>query len=149
MRKLTFLAGLTAGLMYFFDRDQGNRRRAAAKDRIAAFGRRLVRRGESAGGGAASQAQALKAKATHLREEPKELDDVTLARKVETQIFRSPDVPKGQVAVNVQRGVVQLRGEVPSLDMLRELVERTRAVQGVRDVESLLHLPGEPATMHQ
>ena len=98
---------------------------------------------------ARSSAFGMTQRARHRREEPKELDDVTLARKVETQIFRSPDVPKGQVAVNVQRGVVQLRGEVPSLDMLRGLVERTRAVQGVRDVESLLHLPGEPATMHQ
>ncbi|HSJ94918.1 MAG TPA: BON domain-containing protein, partial [Gaiellaceae bacterium] len=117
MRKLTFLAGLTAGLMYFFDRDQGNRRRAVAKDRIAAFGRRLVRRGESAGGGAASQAQALKAKATHLREEPKELDDVTLARKVESEIFRDADAPKGRVSVNVANGVVQLRGEVERPDL--------------------------------
>lgn len=142
MRKLTFLAGLTAGLMYFFDRDQGNRRRAVAKDRIAAFGRRLVRRGESAGGGAASQAQALKAKATHLREEPKELDDVTLARKVESEIFRDADAPKGRVSVNVANGVVQLRGEVERPDLVEELEAATRKVQGVKDVENLLHPAG-------
>jgi hypothetical protein len=33
--------------------------------------------------------------------------------------------------------------------MLEALVERTRAIQGVREVESLLHLPSEPAPMHQ
>ena len=54
-----------------------------------------------------------------------------------------------QIVVNVQRGVVQLRGEVPSADMLEALVERTRDVQGVQRVESLLHLPGTPAPMHQ
>ena len=32
---------------------------------------------------------------------------------------------------------------------LRDLVERTRKAQGVRDVESLLHLPGAPAPMHE
>jgi len=145
MRKLTFLAGLAAGLMYFFDPDQGNRRRAVTKDRIAAFGRRLVRRGERAGQGATSQAQALEAKATHLREEPKELDDVTLARKVETEIFREADAPKGQVSVNVVNGVVQLRGEVERPDMVEELEAATRKVQGVKDVENLLHPAGTDA----
>ena len=33
--------------------------------------------------------------------------------------------------------------------MLNELVEKTRDVEGVRDVENLLHLPGSPAPMHQ
>jgi len=33
--------------------------------------------------------------------------------------------------------------------MLNDLVAKTRKVQGVRDVESLLHLPGTPAPMHQ
>jgi osmotically-inducible protein OsmY len=85
----------------------------------------------------------------HRQEEPKDYDDATLARKVETEIFRDADVPKGQIDVNVQDGVVQLRGEVPSQDMLEDLVRKTRSVQGVRDVESLLHLPGTPAPMHQ
>ena len=33
--------------------------------------------------------------------------------------------------------------------MLDDLVAKTRRIQGVRDVESLLHLPGSPAPMHQ
>ena len=86
---------------------------------------------------------------THLREEPKQLDDATLARKVESELFRDPQIPKGEINVNVQRGVVQLRGAVPTRDMLEALVERTRAIQGVLEVESLLHLPSEPAPMHQ
>ena len=77
------------------------------------------------------------------------IDDATLARKVETEIFRDEAVPKGQINVNAQYGRVQLRGEVPNEDMLRDLVERTRQIDGVRDVESLLHLPGQEAPMHQ
>jgi hypothetical protein len=79
----------------------------------------------------------------------REPDDATLARKVETELFRDPEVPKGQISVNAQRGVVQLRGEVPSAEMLTELVERAREINGVRDVESLLHLHGVDAPMHR
>jgi osmotically-inducible protein OsmY len=58
-------------------------------------------------------------------------------------------MPKGQINVNVQNGVVQLRGEVRSRDLIDELVSQTRKVSGVRDVENLLHAPGEQAPMHQ
>jgi osmotically-inducible protein OsmY len=80
---------------------------------------------------------------------PKEYDDVTLAHKVETELFRDADVPKGQINVNAQDGVVQLRGEIPDQEMIDDLVERTRNIQGVRDVENLLHPPGVEAPMHQ
>ena len=144
MRKLTFWAAL-GGLVYFFHPTEGNRRRARAKEKIAGLNRRLVRRSEGAGQGVASQASALKAKATHRSEEPKELDDVTLARKVESEIFRDADAPKGQVSVNVANGVVQLRGEVGRPDLVDELEAATRKVQGVKDVENLLHPAGTDA----
>jgi osmotically-inducible protein OsmY len=87
----------------------------------------------------------MKQKATHLREEPKDYDDVTLARKVETEIFRPEDAPKGSVNVNVEGGIVYLRGEVERPELIDDLVEKARNVQGVREVENLLHLPGTPA----
>ena len=58
-------------------------------------------------------------------------------------------MPKGQINVNAQEGVVQLRGEVPTAAMIDDLVERTRKVQGVRDVENLLHTGQTPPPMHQ
>ena len=73
-----------------------------------------------------------------------EVDDVTLARNVESEL-----APRGQVSVNAANGVVQLRGEVGEAGLIEELVHRAHAVKGVRDVENLLHLPGEPAPMHQ
>ncbi|HYM63197.1 MAG TPA: BON domain-containing protein [Gaiellaceae bacterium] len=88
-------------------------------------------------------------RARHLREEPKEYDDATLAQKVQTEIFRAADSPKGAVNVNVADGVVQLRGEVQGPGLINELVEKARHVQGVRDVESFLHLPKTPAPMDQ
>ena len=71
-------------------------------------------------------------------------DDVTLARKVETEIFRDAEVPKGQINVNAENGVVVLRGEVEEPELIRDLEEKTRNVQGVQEVENLLHTPGTP-----
>jgi len=139
-------AALGAVLAYFFDPQNGKRRRHVTRDRTLAIFRRSGRR---AGGYVAAEAHGLKQKATHLREEPKDLDDVTLARKVETEIFRPADAPKGSVDVNVVDGIVQLRGEVESPDLVEELASKARSVQGVRDVENLLHLPGTPAPMHE
>jgi osmotically-inducible protein OsmY len=142
-------AGLGALLLYFFDRQNGRRRRHETRDRTLAFFRHGARRAERVGRGVAADAYGLAQRVQHRRAEPKEYDDATLAAKVETEIFRDPDVPKGQINVNAQKGVVQLRGVVPSAGMLETLVERTRQVQGVVDVESLLHLPGTEAPMHQ
>ena len=65
-------------------------------------------------------------------------DDARLTEKVKSEIFRDPEVPKGQINVNAEYGKVILRGEVESEDMVQRLVEATRNVQGVSDVESLL-----------
>ena len=79
---------------------------------------------------------------------PKRYDDATLKDKVESELFRDEHEVKGSISVNAQEGVVQLRGELPSQALIDALVERTRQIHGVRDVESLLHLPGTEAPMH-
>jgi osmotically-inducible protein OsmY len=134
---------------YFLDATTGRRRRKLAVDRTRGFINRSLRRGARTGRIAQAEVYGAAKKATHLREEPKELDDVTLAHKVETELFRSADVPKGQVNINAQDGLVQLRGEVPTAQMLEDLVEKARRVQGVQDVENLLHLPDTEPRMHQ
>jgi osmotically-inducible protein OsmY len=75
------------------------------------------------------------------------LNDPALARKVESEIFRDQDLPKGAISVNVEYGVVYLRGEVPDREQMDALVDRTRKVDGVRGVENLTHLPNEAAPM--
>ena len=79
---------------------------------------------------------------------PKQYDDATLKDKVESELFRDEHEVKGSISVNAQRGIVQLRGELPSQDLIDALVVRTRQIHGVKDVESLLHLPGTEAPMH-
>ena len=80
--------------------------------------------------------------------QPKDYDDATLKDKVESELFRDEHEVKGAININAQEGVVQLRGEVPSQDLIDVLVERTEKIQGVREVESLLHTPGTEAPMH-
>ena len=146
---LPLVAAGGAALAYLFDPATGRRRRAQLRQRLPAILRRVRTRLQRVGRGVAAEAYGVRRKAAHLREEPKDLNDPTVAAKVETILFRDPDVPKGQINVNVQEGVVQLRGEVERPELINELVSKARSVQGVRDVENLLHLPGTPAPTHQ
>lgn len=74
----------------------------------------------------------------------RELDDVTLARKVETVIFRGRRVSKGKIDVNAAGGVVWLRGEAATPDLIAKLEAEAAAIPEVKRVESLLHLPKPP-----
>jgi hypothetical protein len=142
-RARPLLLGIAIGVVLgrLFDPVAGRRRRAELRDRTAAFFRRGGRRAGRFGRYTTSYVHGLKQRATHVREEPKDLDDATLADKVRTKIFRPQDVPKGQINVNVHQGVVQLRGEVPHREMINDLEVQVREIQGVRDVENLLHPP--------
>ncbi len=149
MRRLLYGTGLGTLLAYFFDPRSGKRRRNMTRDRALALFRRGGRRAEQAGRAVAAEAHGVSQKVQHRSEEPKEFDDVTLARKVETELFRGADIPKGQINVNAENGVIVLRGEAENQEMITDLVEKARSIQGVRDVENLLHLPGTEAPMHQ
>jgi osmotically-inducible protein OsmY len=150
LRSFWLFTAIGAGLAYFFDPQNGKRRRKMTLDRTAGFFRRSGRRAERARRAVASEAYGLKQKATHLREEEKpQPDDATLTRKVETEIFRGAEVPKGQINVNAESGVVYLRGEVERPELIADLETAARKVQGVRGVENLLHLPGAEPQMKQ
>ncbi|MGZ4334754.1 MAG: BON domain-containing protein [Gaiellaceae bacterium] len=79
------------------------------------------------------------------RTRARELDDATLAHKVESVALRDQRIPKGQISINAEQGAVFLRGQVESPELIEELEQAVRAVRGVRSVENLLHLPGTPA----
>ena len=148
--KLLALGGLLgAAITYLFDPQSGRGRRATLRDRSAAFVRGGGRKTVQAGRAVAAEASGVTQKVQHLKQEPREYDDATLAQKVQSEIFRDPDAPKGQVDVNAEDGVVVLRGEVERPELMEELVEKTRKVQGVRDVQNLLHLPGTPAPTNE
>src|SRR5688500_10129490 len=117
LRKLVGMGG-TAAMAYFLASDQGAARRADVEQRVSARVDRGKGAVEDQAGSAASKAQGVAERVAHpqVGQAPVE-DDATLARKVETEIFRDSDVPKGDIVVNAERGRVVLRGEVPSEDM--------------------------------
>ena len=65
--------------------------------------------------------------------------------RVRSIAFRDDAVPKGDLNINVERGIVVLRGEVSDEAMKARLVSEVGAIEGVWSVRDLLHLPGEPA----
>jgi osmotically-inducible protein OsmY len=77
------------------------------------------------------------------RHEP--MDDMTLADRVRSEIFRDHEAPKGGVSVDVQSGVAYLRGEVPDEEWVERFGKAARKVTGIDGVKNLLHTPGTPA----
>jgi osmotically-inducible protein OsmY len=146
---MTLIAGMTAGAVaqYFLDAEAGRRRRHTARDRATALARHEAREAVRKVDYAAGQA---KGAAAGMRPAPSddrklaELGDAALARKVESEIFRAADAPKGKVDVNAEHGVVFLRGEVER-DWIERLEQQAEQVAGVKAVRNLLHQPGTPA----
>jgi osmotically-inducible protein OsmY len=144
---ITLLAGAAAGAAaaHFLDPDSGSRRRGQARDQAV-----KVKSGASQAASKAGQA-AGKAKGAVARSKPsvpgsgvKDPDDVTLADRVQSEIFRAADAPKGDVSVDVQAGVVYLRGTADDAWIAR-FGEEAGKVDGVKGVKNLLHAPGTPA----
>ncbi|MGA8217222.1 MAG: BON domain-containing protein [Solirubrobacterales bacterium] len=133
-------AGLAAG--YFLDPDSGRRRRHVARNRTLALIRRGTNRtrreAEYRTGQVEGKVEAVKSQA---RPEKPAANDQALAERAKSEIFQPADVPKGSVNVNVENGVVYLRGEVKRPDEIRKLVEQAGHVDGVAAVENLLHTP--------
>jgi osmotically-inducible protein OsmY len=73
------------------------------------------------------------------------LDEVTLAHKVESELYRRARVPKGQISINAEDGVVFLRGVIDRQEDIERIGAAARQIAGVREVENLIHLPGTPA----
>jgi BON domain len=144
MRRLLGLAAIAAAVTYFFNPQEGRRRRAEARDRITGFFRSGAREDEQLSHQASAHAEEIAEQGKELGQEP-EPDDVTLTQKVESEIFRDVDVPKGQINVNAENGKIYLRGEVGKPELIEDLEQRARKVQGVQEVENLLHLPGAEA----
>jgi osmotically-inducible protein OsmY len=144
MFKILFGATIGAAAAWFLDPNDGTRRRNVVRDKAMKY----ARRGKDEAARKATYAgTAVKGKATAAApgtgREPAEerLNDPALKAKVESEIFRDPDAPKGQVSVSVEEGIVSLRGEVEDPGTIEALRDAAAKVDGVRRVESLLHTP--------
>lgn len=133
-----------AALAFLFDKDRGRGRRAELGQRLGAVARRAEGRGERAGRHAGSDAAGMVQRAAHPKSsQSPPPNDVTLARKVETEIFRDDDVPKGSIVVDAADGVVNLRGKADTEERIDDLERQARSIPGVRDVRVALTVGGD------
>lgn len=148
MRKLLFGAVIAAAGRWFLHPERGDERRSQARDRAMQFGRQAK---DGASGPVGDLTGKLRQKGSDHGSDPYEVsggpNDPALQAKVESEIFRDANAPKGQVSVNAEGGVVYLRGQLNSREQIQELAEAAGRVEGVRGVENLLHTPDEPAPM--
>ena len=141
-----FAVALGALLEYFLDPTAGRRRRHTARDRIIAKLRRGERRAVTRARRAEARTVGIFRRTLSARHAPKlPPDDVALAHKVETELFRRSRVPKGSIDVNAEDGTVFLRGVVERHEDIASVEAVAERITGVRHVENLLHLPGTPA----
>jgi hypothetical protein len=139
-------SSLGALLMCFLDPRRGKGRRAKARDPAAAVARRGLRKGGTQLRPVASRATGTAERvARHEPSRKKEFDDAGLAAKVETGLFGNRSIPKGALNVNVEKGVVIIRGEVEQSDQIDKIERAVRRIKAVREVRNLLHTPGTPA----
>ena len=140
-------SALTAGaaLEFFLDPRSGKRRRHLVRDRTTAAFRRRARKVERQAHYEAGKMVGLAHTITHPDHAVPELDDVSLVRKVESELFRDRTIAKGPISINADRGIVVLRGQLEDAQEIERIEREVRGVAGVRDVENLLHPPGVPA----
>ena len=132
-----------AALAYFLDPQNGRRRRHQSRDQLVSLARHGTKRARKLVHHATSDAAGQARRAAHAlrRAEEVDVDDTTLVDKVESIVFRKHDVPKGQININAENGVVFLRGQVEDPELVEALEARVRKVRGVKGVENLLHTP--------
>ena len=145
--RLVVLAGALAGAVtvYFFDPQQGRARRAQFIDWSGARLRRGWRALDQIRARTGSNAAAFPQKMVSLRSGPRPADDLTLRDRVESEVFRNPDLPKGQINIDVESGVVTIRGQVDNAFQIANVEKAVMKVPGVAGVENLLHVDGTPA----
>jgi osmotically-inducible protein OsmY len=146
---LKLILGAAAGFAaaWFLDKDQGARRRNQVRDQSLKYARGQKDAAVAQAGRVVEQAKGAAVKASPVGgPQPTEerLNDPGLQAKIESEAFRAAEVPADRVSLNVEDGVAYLRGQLDD-EAIGRLVNAVREVDGVRDVESLLHQPGEPA----
>jgi osmotically-inducible protein OsmY len=137
MGRMSFLAGAAfgAGMMYFFDPDRGNRRRALVRDQIVSMRHDAEDTATGMAKDKRNRAMGLLAEtAARLRE--KEVPDYVLTERVRSEMGRATSHPRA-IDVQVDEGMVKLRGTILKAEVDR-LISTVTAVRGVKGVESYL-----------
>jgi len=135
-----------AAAVYLFDPEKGRARRALLADWLGARARRGWRTVNQISARTGTTAAAFPQRMVQLRTmRPRPADDLTLRDRVESEVFRNPDLPKGQINLDVESGVVTIRGQVENAYQIANVEKAVLKVPGVAGVENLLHVAGTSA----
>jgi hypothetical protein len=145
--RLAVVSGAVAGAVavYFLDPQHGRARRAQFVDWSGGRLRGGWKAVNELGARTGANASALPQRMVSLRSGPRPADDLTLRDRVESEIFRNGDLPKGQINLDVESGVVTIRGQVENAFQIASVEKAVLKVPGVVGVENLLHVDGTPA----
>jgi hypothetical protein len=139
-------AAVGAAAAYFFDPERGRTRRALFADWAGSQTRRGWRALNQLSARTSNSAAAFPQRMVQLRSmRPRPADDLTLRDRVESEVFRNPDLPKDRINLDVQTGVVTIRGQVENAYQIANVEKAVLKVPGVAGVENLLHVDGTPA----
>lgn len=132
---------------YLFDPVRGKSRRAIAVDWTRARLRRGLRALNTLGRYSSKTAASLPPKMVQISSgtRPAAEDDLTLRDRVESEVFRDRDLPKGEINFDVENGIVTVRGAVDNAFQIATIEKAVFKVPGVVGVENLLHVSGTPA----
>jgi hypothetical protein len=135
-----------AGMMFLFDPSAGHRRRALARDRTAGSVRHGWHRAERFSVRAQAGLYGLQRKAFYAwRPAEPVANDQMLTDRVLSILYRDRDISEGHLNINVEEGVVVLRGQLDRADQIRHVEDKVKKVPGVTGIRSYLHLPATPA----
>jgi hypothetical protein len=141
-----FFLGLGIGIggvaAYLGDPDRGNARRAELQQQAQA---RLKGASEQAIDRTRDATQRAVGGAIDAVPEFSPPSDAVLLERVRSEAIGPSDVPNAQLVTTVVDGVVELRGKIDTLPQREALLAAVAAVDGVREVRDLTHLPDEPA----
>jgi hyperosmotically inducible protein len=76
-----------------------------------------------------------------------EIDDSVVTSKVRSSLLADPDVKSFDFKIETRKGEVQLSGFVDNQAQLNRAIEITRAVAGVKSIDSKVSLKGAPTTI--
>jgi hypothetical protein len=132
-----------AAIAYFFDPERGKARRIQTGDQLAALARRTGAQATTVARSAAANLNAMGQRMARPREDYIAPNDAALKAKVESELFQDPSIAKGRLNINVENGVVVLRGTADSEDQIERIVTAVKAIAGVRSVSDLLRVPAQ------
>ncbi len=139
-RPLIIGTALGSLLAFLFDPARGRSRRRQLMQRATGIARRSLRQQGRQVSRAASRVNGLKQRVAHRRVADPDPSAEKLKARVQSELFRATDVPKGDLNVNVENRVVMLRGHVDSEAMRARLEAQARHVQGVKGVENFIRV---------